>query len=221
MLIPYLPGKKAHLLMAAIPRFKSLETEGGPPEGAIESAVLVLLYPVNDGKSIDDILQWELLVIMRNTYDGVHSGQVAFPGGKCEKEDSSYADTACREAFEELGIESDSYTILGEMTHIYVPPGNFTIYPVLAVSKTDNFSGKNNQYKIAHREVIGYKHIPLPRFAPGLIKTSRVQRSLNEWADAPCYIIDDYLIWGATAMIISELYQLIDADKVSISFNTP
>ena len=106
-------------------------------------------------------------------------------------------DTAAREAYEELGIERESYLVIGEMTHIYVPPSNFTIYPILAVANTNNKSDKGYQYMIEPREVIGYKRIPLFRFAPGFIKISKVQRSLNEWADAPCYIIDGLSYLGS------------------------
>jgi len=223
MFIPDLPGKKAQMLLAPLHRLDSLSKEQNSPDGATLSAVLALLYPCNDGNSLEEIKQWELLLILRTSYDGVHSGQVAFPGGKCEPQDKSHAATAAREAFEELGIEKESYRVIGELTNIYVPPSNFTIYPVLAISNSeiliDNQPDKKHQYKIEPREVVNFKRIPLYRFDPRNIKMTKVQRSNNELSDAPCYIIDDYTIWGATAMIISELYQLVEEAKVTISLN--
>ncbi|HBY01896.1 MAG TPA: coenzyme A pyrophosphatase, partial [Rikenellaceae bacterium] len=74
------------------------------PAGARDSAVLVLLIPANNGTSESSLMDWRVVLIKRNTYEGVHSGQIAFPGGKCEKTDKGVIDTAYREAFEELGI---------------------------------------------------------------------------------------------------------------------
>src|SRR3989339_1430524 len=103
---PTLPGKEAHLKMAPSPRVITLVQELAPPAQARESAVLVFLTPPKLAGR-EQLLDWELLLIRRNTYDGVHSGQIAFPGGKRDSEDPDLIATACREAFEELGITRD------------------------------------------------------------------------------------------------------------------
>ncbi|MDP3435678.1 MAG: CoA pyrophosphatase [Bacteroidales bacterium] len=209
---PTLPGKEAHLKMAPQPRVITLIQEQAPPAQARESAVLVLLTPPNLAgrenfsaqESItgrEDLLNWELLLIRRNTYDGVHSGQIAFPGGKRDNEDPDLITTACREAFEELGITRDSFTIIGELSKLYVPPSNFTIYPVLAIS-TESIC-----YKPDPREVAEYLTVPLNRFNPAYSKICRVQAGSYQWVDAPCFVIGEHTVWGATAMIISELWQ--------------
>jgi 8-oxo-dGTP pyrophosphatase MutT (NUDIX family) len=197
---PTLPGKEAHLKMAPQPRVITLIQEQAPPAQARESAVLVLLTPPNLAGR-EQLLDWELLLIRRNTYDGVHSGQVAFPGGKRDIEDPDLIATACREAYEELGISSDSFTIIGELSKLYVPPSNFTIYPVLAIS-TEPIC-----YKPDPREVAEYLTVPLNRFNPAYSKICRVQAGSYQWVDAPCFVIGEYTVWGATAMIISELWQ--------------
>jgi 8-oxo-dGTP pyrophosphatase MutT (NUDIX family) len=197
---PTLPGKEAHLKMAPLPRVITLVQELAPPAQARESAVLVLLTPPKLAGR-EQLLDWELLLIRRNTYDGVHSGQIAFPGGKRDSEDPDLIATACREAFEELGITRDSFTIIGELSKLYVPPSNFTIYPVLAIS-TEPIC-----YKPDPREVAEYLTVPLNRFNPAYSKICRVQAGSYEWVEAPGFVIGEHTVWGATAMIISELWQ--------------
>ena len=201
-----LPGKAAHLKLAPEPRVITLIKERTPPSSAKESAVLVLLTPAKDknGDRSQNLMNWELLLIKRNTYHGVHSGQIAFPGGKCEDSDSDYCDTACREAYEELGIEKSRITIIGPLSKLYVPPSNFTIYPILALN--NSFS----RYTPNPREVTQYISIPLHMFNPHNAQRCRVQAGPYEWVHAPGYVIDNNIIWGATAMIIAELYEVVE-----------
>ncbi|MDZ4059185.1 MAG: CoA pyrophosphatase [Bacteroidales bacterium] len=213
-----LPGKEAHLMMAPEPRVITLIKELTPPSDAKESAVLILLSPPQkeDREESqkaqylheDEILNWELLFIKRNTYDGVHSGQIAFPGGKCEKGDPDYTYTACREAYEELGVDRTKIEIAGELTKLYVPPSNFTIYPVVAINR-----GFCN-YSPNPREVAEYIHIPLKYFDPLLSKRCKVQAGPYEWVHAPGYVINGHTIWGATAMIIAELYVALSQSTI-------
>jgi len=200
-----LPGKEAHLKLAPGPRVISLIKEQAPPISAKESAVLVLLTPAKDNNHtiIEDKNEWTLLLIKRNTYHGVHSGQIAFPGGKCESCDIDYTATACREAYEELGIDHNKIEIIGQLSKLYVPPSNFTIYPILAINNGVE------KYLPEPREVTEYLNIPLKMFDPKNAKKCRVQAGPYEWVHAPGYIINGHTIWGATAMIIAELYQII------------
>jgi 8-oxo-dGTP pyrophosphatase MutT (NUDIX family) len=214
MLIENLPGREAQLLLAPKMRAESLKNEKEIPYDAVKSAVLVLLYPPDEENSTVNS-DWELLLIERSTYNGAHSGQIAFPGGKQEPGEKDPQTTASREAFEELGIEQNNYSILGELTHIYIPITNFVIFPVLALSKN------KTPYVMNTKEVAGYKRVPLKAFATDNIKTIKVEREVNQISEAPCYICDDYTIWGATAMIISELYQLIVDARVRISLSKP
>ena len=201
-----LPGKSAHLLMAPDHRVNSLTLEQEPPANSINSAVLVLLIP--------SMNEWEVVLIKRNIYNGIHSGQISFPGGKCDADDPDITHTACREAFEELGIDRKEIKIIGQLSRLYVPPSNYTIYPVLAISSN------RGEYKPDPREVAGYIHVPLSCFDPSLIKRSKVQAGPGEWIEAPSYVIDGHIIWGATAMIIAELYQ-VAAAEASTSFIKP
>lgn len=202
MYISDLPGKEAHIKMAPEPRVITLNQEVSPPSDALDSAVLVLLFPTEDPTG------WEVVLIQRNTYEGVHSGQIAFPGGKCETYDKDYTDTACREAYEELGIERHKIQIIGQLTHLYVPPSNFTINPVLAIAK------EKIEFRPDKREVVSYRMIPVKMFNPESSTTCKVQIKKGIYVNAPAFIIGDYLIWGATAMILSELYEVISSGQI-------
>lgn len=198
-----LPGKEAHLKLAPEPRVISLIKELVPPSNAKESAVLVLLSPLGEGvDNSHSLMEMGVLLIKRNTYHGVHSGQIAFPGGKCEESDLNYEATACREAFEELGIKRENLQIIGNLSRLYVPPSNFTIYPILSLAKG------TIKYIPDPREVSEYMQIPLKLFDPKLAQRCRVQAGPYETVHAPGYVINGHTIWGATAMILSELYQL-------------
>ena len=200
-----LPGKEAHLKLAPEHRVSSLTIEQTPPANARESAVLVVLTPKKvQNVLVQNILEWSVLLIKRNTYHGTHSGQIAFPGGKCEEYDADHIATACREAFEEVGVKRDEVNILGHLTKLYVPPSNFTIYPVLAIDKGIQ------EFRLEPREVTEFMQIPLKMFDPKNAERCRVLGGPNEWVYAPGYVIDGNIIWGATAMILSELYEVAD-----------
>jgi len=203
MKIPNLKGKEAQLLLAPVPRIESLLIESEPPTDAKQSAVLALLFCDKLPETHQDLLDMKLLFIVRNSYDGVHSDQVAFPGGKCEEGDLSFIETASREAFEEMGIEKESYKVIGELTHIYVPPSNFTIYPVLAVTNS------KPEFIPDSREVKEWMLVSIREFAPENVKMVKVKRTKDDLSDAPCFIVNGHILWGATAMIVSEIYQLM------------
>lgn len=205
-MLPDLPGKSAQLIMAPTQRVAELLDTKNPPADAKCSAVLVLLRANN--------YNWDLLLIERSKYNGHHSAQIAFPGGKCEKNDKSHADTALREANEEIGITPNKCYLIGELTQIYVPGSNFIIHPVLAVAEDLD----DIEMQINHKEVVSTKWIPLKDLNPQEAKTIKVLRSNNEWSDAPAFIYEDYTVWGATAMILAELYQFVMPEAISRMF---
>ena len=199
-------GKQAQRTMASPHRIFSLLTED--PQGAKDSAVMVLLTPVNEGLTKRDLLDWEVLLIRRNTYPGAHSGQIALPGGRAEADDPDLWATACRETFEEVGIREETLERIGPLTSLYVPVSNFMIYPFLAVNHT--------ACKIVpdRTEVADYKYVPLKVLNPAQAVERNLKHDKRGFLPAPSWQYEDYTIWGATAMILAELYQLIDQEDL-------
>ncbi len=197
-----LPGEIAHLRMAPAHRDRLLTLSNGP-EYARKSSVLILLSPDDKGEVCTTFIK-------RVEYEGVHSGQIAFPGGKYEEIDINLIETALREAEEEVGLKRESVSIIGQLSDLFVPPSNFIISPVLAT-------------------------IPFrPEFIPDCIEVDEVFTvPLNHFLNAeftgeydipyrngqtirvPGYYYKNHLIWGATAMILNELLQLmVDAGLI-------
>ena len=116
-----LPGQDAHDKMASESRLKLKMPS--PNERTRESAVLILFYPSKN--------QIFIPLILRPQYDGVHGGQMAFPGGRAEKEDENLVRTAMREAQEEIGVRLTDIKVIGQLTKLYIPPSNFFVQPVI------------------------------------------------------------------------------------------
>ena len=167
---------------------------GIPPK---ESAVLLLIY--------DDGGEWKFPLIQRPTYEGAHSGQVSLPGGKYEETDTDLIDTAKRETFEEIGVKPEIINVLGELSELYVPPSNFNIKPVvgMACDKLD--------LVIDQREVEEVYHVTVGDL---LDKNLRVQRDIKVGANVrinvPCFDFGQTIVWGATAMILSEFAGILE-----------
>ena len=118
-----LPGEKAHIKMAPMSRnLKPLPSVKKPKQ----SAVLILIDCFSKIPSI--------ILIQRPIYQGVHSNQIALPGGKSELDDENLLATAKRETLEEIGIDAHQYEVIGQLSTIYVPPSNFYIAPFVAIS---------------------------------------------------------------------------------------
>jgi len=114
-----LPGETAHQIMQ---NSSKTRLNFKPNEQTRKSAVLILFYPFED--------EIYLPLILRPPYDGVHSAQIAFPGGRYEPTDESLIRTALREAKEEIGLEITDIKVLGTLTELFIGPSNFKVLPV-------------------------------------------------------------------------------------------
>jgi 8-oxo-dGTP pyrophosphatase MutT (NUDIX family) len=178
-------------------RLELMERHGEWKKTSKKAGVLVLLYP-------DHNLQTHLVLILRKTYEGVHSAQVGFPGGRLEKKDASIAHTAIRETFEEIGVPTHQVKILKALTELYIPPSNFTVYPFLGIARA------TPTFKIQEDEVEEVIEVPLSHFLgePNMIMTS-VTTSYKIDVQVPAFQLNGHIVWGATAMMLSELKDLL------------
>lgn len=187
-----LPGEEAHQKMASSSR---LRLSVKPNERTRRSAVLILFYPYQG--SI------HLPLILRPQYDGVHAGQMAFPGGRMERNDESLIRTALREAQEEIGIRLTDVSVLGKLTELFIPPSNFFVLPVIgAIPYRPDFYPDP-------REVEQVIEVPLDTLLDDTIVGDTQIDVRGITIDAPFYQIQNHRVWGATAMMIAELLTII------------
>ncbi len=198
-----LPGEEAQSKMAPFSRMRKA-SYAKEIETAKRSAVLALLQEVNN--------KLHIVLIQRPSYNGVHGGQISFPGGKAEPTDVNLEHTALRETFEEIGITKEHIEMVGPLTDLYIPPSKFYVQPFLGCLKPNHPS-----FIPEKREVDEVLVLPLSEFR----KKTNIQTRQLTTADGlvvkfPCYYIQKKVIWGATATVISEILALISDKKSQI-----
>ncbi len=161
-----------------------------------EAAVLALFYPNKNNET-------HFLLTLRASYKGTHSAQISFPGGKAEQSDTNKQHTAKREAFEEVGIKQEDINIVKQMTDAYIPPSNFLVTPFIGTLDYAPTFTKNHEVE----EIIEVKLSDLLNDNNIIIKN--MSTSYMKSIDIPCFKLNDYIVWGATAMILSEIKDLI------------
>ena len=196
-------GIDAHRLMIPEERIPYLYADDFAARNPRASAVMMLLYPKG--------LETHVLLIERATYKGVHSGQIGFPGGKYEREDADLLHTALRETQEEVGIEDKDIQIIQPYTKIYIPPSNFFVQPYLGISQ------KELLFIPDAFEVANIIELPLDILMEDQsVQTVEMKTSYASWTQVPAFVYKDYTIWGATAMMLSELQETLKT-----AFKTP
>ena len=187
----YSGGQKAQFEMAPTERvqFTHKKISASKPKKA---AVLALFYP--DTKN-----HTHFLLILRASYNGTHSAQISFPGGKKDKNDASNQHTALRETFEEVGIDAHKVTFIKELTEAYIPPSNFLVTPFIGYLEETPTFNTNEEVEA----IIEVKLSDLLNDDNVIIKN--MSTSYMENIDVPCYKLNNYTVWGATAMILSEI----------------
>lgn len=166
------------------------------PENARKAGVLALLAPKEN--------EWNVIFIKRASHPlDKHSGQISFPGGGLEKVDASLEDCALRETFEEIGVAQESIKVLGPLTKLYVFASNNLVFPYVG------YIEEQQDFKIQEDEVERVITVPLAYFTDETIikSTSLSVRNLTI-DDVPYYDVYGEVLWGATAMMMSELIEL-------------
>jgi 8-oxo-dGTP pyrophosphatase MutT (NUDIX family) len=161
----------------------------------------VLMYPSQQGITIPFTLRL-------NTLEH-HAGEICFPGGGVEEHDLDLPHTALRETEEELGLIPKSVQILGSITPIYISASQNMVHPIIG------WTDQRPAFCPSPYEVDRVIEVPLIT----LLDPSRVsqcrRRNHGKIRTVPCYRINGEYIWGATAMILSEVLCIIEASVVS------
>lgn len=191
-----LPGSASHYKMAPIFRIKELESGNIKKQNPGQAAVMALFYPNMDYRT-------HLLLILRNTYKGVHSNQIALPGGKMEKSDPNLLETALRETQEEVGAIREQITVIRSMSEVYIPPSNFEVTPYLGLYKKERPFLRQANEVAALIEVSLHDFMDDRKIFHQILNTSYAQQ-----VEVPAFKLNGYTVWGATAMMLSEIKEL-------------
>ncbi|HPH17298.1 MAG TPA: CoA pyrophosphatase [Haliscomenobacter sp.] len=189
-----LPGQLAQIKMAHPARYE------GPniPATATLAGVLALFFPKNG--------QWNLVFIERVSHNprDVHKGQISFPGGRYEAGDGHSGQTALRETHEEVGVNPQDITLLGALTELYIPVSNFHVQPYVG------FMEYAPVFQPQEAEVAGILEVPFDHFHnPQHVKMQDlVINPTFTLPNVPYFDLEGKKLWGATAMIVSELLEV-------------
>jgi len=192
-----LPGESAHQKLAPINRpISSLALKENT--NYKESAVAVILHLINEKPHI--------ILTERQVYKGAHSGQISFPGGKKENDDSNLKNTAIRETSEEIGILLHENHFITQLTQVYIPVSNFLIEPYLFI-----LNNEISDFNLNEREVANLIHFPIEKLLDESIKSTMEIKLPNGLIqkNIPCFQYNKKNIWGATALILNELREII------------
>jgi 8-oxo-dGTP pyrophosphatase MutT (NUDIX family) len=194
-----LPGPASQLKMASIRRLMQ-DGKIQVPEDVKKGGVLVLFYPLNGGTGI--------VFMKRTEYPGVHSGQISFPGGGWETSDHDITMTALREAEEEIGVDRQSVIPIGRLSDLFIPPSNFLVTPIVG------YANHRPEFRPDPVEVDKILEIPLDQL---LREETKQVREITVFPDirlkAPCFYVEENIIWGATAMMLNELIDMINQES--------
>lgn len=192
-----LPGSASHYKMTPLFRVKELATLEINKKRPKKAAVMALFYPDIDNRT-------NLLLILRNTYKGVHSNQIALPGGKMEKGDVDLLDTALRETYEEVGAVRDRIQVVRSLSEVYIPPSNFEVTPYMGLYH------KERPFLAQPGEVAALIEVTLIDFMDDLSVFHQVlNTSYANNVEVPAFKLNGYAVWGATAMMLSEIKELL------------
>jgi len=193
--LPDFDGVAAQLLMA--PALRPKERPAGLATTPRLGGVLLLLYCADD--------ELHLVLTLRPTYDGIHSGQVSCPGGRHEPPETLQA-TALRETEEEIGVPPAYVTILGQLTPLYILPSDYEVHPFVGFH-----DGGRPVFAPHSREVAAIIETPLRLL---LDPATRLE---EEWdlrglrMSVPFFLVGEHKVWGATAMMLSEFVERLRA----------
>jgi 8-oxo-dGTP pyrophosphatase MutT (NUDIX family) len=168
------------------------EQPGGPRLGG----VLLLLYPHEE----------QLFFVLTRRTENVetHQGQISLPGG-AQEAGETLAETAIREAEEEIGVGRDDYRLIGRLAPLYIPPSDFEIHPFVA------YCSSEPDFMAAPAEVAELLHLPVACLLAPSVHHHEQWTIRGYEVMVPYYRLNGHTVWGATAMVLSEFEQRLRA----------
>ncbi len=200
-LIHPLPGTAGQLRMAPMPR-SAVDTQAGSAGRYRDAAVVVLLYPGLAG--------WSLVLTRRTETLASHQGQISLPGGRIETGET-VEEAALRELHEELDVAPSAVTILGRLTPLHIPHSRFYVQPVVACTPN------RPPFRPSSAEVSEVIEVQLIQLLDPATRQSELWQLRGELTDVPFFAIGNHKVWGATAMILSELIEVLGAPAQAAS----
>ncbi len=186
--LPDFDASRAQRQMAPKPRslYRPPETLGHPRRGG----VLMLLYPVAG--------RLKFALTRRTDQVANHQGQISLPGGGQEPGES-LMETAFRETDEELGVNLDGNRLLGQLKSLYIPPSDFEIHPFVAFCHT------RPAFSPSPAEVAELLEVPADCLLDPELHQNEDWMIQGYSVEIPFYFLGGYKVWGATAMVLSEM----------------
>jgi 8-oxo-dGTP pyrophosphatase MutT (NUDIX family) len=192
-----LPGVESQHKLAPSLRINELDAIDINTKKPNKAGVMAVFYPNNK-----DITH--LVLILRKTYKGVHSNQVGFPGGRVENYDRNLMQTALRETEEEVGIPQAEVRVLKKLTKLYIPPSNFWVHPYIGlIDRTPELIRQESEVEkileVDLEDFLDEKNLISQELSTSYAKNIQV----------PAFSLNGHIVWGATAMMLSELKDLL------------
>lgn len=188
-----MPGWKAQSLMAPAARLSNEAYLIQNPEHKSGSVLLLLFNEKDTAK----------FIMIERTDVGVHSGQVGLPGGKFETSDETLVATALRETNEEIGVDINSVSMIGQLSELYIPVSKYRVQPFVG------FVHSKPQLNPNPEEVKSVIIADAGDFLNDSIVSRKEFKTSYGLLEAPYYAYGNFEIWGATSMILSEFIFLL------------
>lgn len=189
-----LPGEAAH---APYKRYRQQFETSNAEQPRRPAAVAIHLYPQNSA--------WHFILIERSTYNGQHSGQMAFPGGKPDPTDPHLEFTARRESLEEIGIPTDQGQHLKTLSKVWIPVSGFEVSPFVFLHEQAPLLQPDPR-EVQQIEVVALQDL--------LTDSSLISKDIEipggQVLEAhPCFLLNNKIVWGATALMLNEVRMLL------------
>ncbi len=199
-----LPGEQAQIKLAPAMRVSELKTLDIASKKPNKAGVMAVFYPNKSDLT-------KLVLILRKTYRGVHSNQVGFPGGRVEVFDKNIKHTALRETEEEVGIPRNEVQVVKKLTKLYIPPSNFWVHPYVGLL---NATPKLIKQEAEVEQIL---EVDIDEFLDekNLI-SKKLSTSYAKNIDVPAFSLNGHVVWGATAMMLSELKELLQKNPLNL-----